>query len=96
MSHEDDRPRISESTKLRMKAKGLEFEVPPNPLTVIMEDDIQHTAAFPVCDDPACCCYHYWREELTPKKPKRRRHTTHAVSYEGPPAPGGQGFSLLR
>jgi hypothetical protein len=74
---EDDRTRVSDATRARMAEKGLQFPLPRGPLTVIMQDDIQHTAAFPVCSDPNCICYTLEREKIieatTPHKRQRRQ-----------------------
>lgn len=68
---------MNDATRQRMEALGLTFDLPSGPLTVILEDEIMHTPAFPVCDDPECICYTLEREKIiaesTPKQRKRSR-----------------------
>lgn len=71
---------------------------------VLMEDDFQHTADFPVCSDPECCCAELEHEaaqsEQDAGKPAKRAHLgKHNRKAEPAPAPRGnirQGFHIWR
>jgi hypothetical protein len=92
----------SEQMKRRMQEKGLQFPLPEGPLTVIMEDEIMHTVAFPVCDDPRCICYACERqqiiEETAPKKRPRRKVLVNKSNEKSVQAPlnGNRPFNLMR
>lgn len=95
---------MNDRMRKRMQDKNLQFDV-PSPLTVIMEDDIQHTADFPVCDDPSCICYSCEREKIqeatTPHRRRSRQKATsvnHEAEYERNVAPinGNRPFRLMR
>lgn len=102
---EDTRIHPSEATKQRMKERGLQFPLPEGPLTVVMEDEIIHTVAFPVCGDPTCICYPCERQQIIEETaPKRRRRRQKLVerTYESTekalnaPLNGNAGFQLMR
>ena len=90
---------MNDRMRKRMQERNLQFDVPANPLTVVMEDDIQHTAAFPVCDDPNCICYSCEREQIRQEttKPRRSRKVS-SSNYEAETAPlnGNRPFKLMR
>ncbi len=102
---QDIRTRMHQALKDRMAERGLQFDLPAGPLTVIMEDDIQHTADFPVCDDPSCICYSCEREKIqeatTPHRRRSRQKATSTNSeqeYQRNVAPinGNRPFRLMR
>ncbi|MBO0783319.1 MAG: hypothetical protein J2P37_31280 [Ktedonobacteraceae bacterium] len=81
--------------------KQREHPLPNGPLPVVMEDDFQHTADFPVCGHPDCCCYQYERERMA-QDTQRRQHPRRRIFLASPPtgldAPlnGNRPFRLLR
>jgi hypothetical protein len=103
MSNLKEKYTMNDRMRKRMQERNLQFDVPANPLTVIMEDDIQHTAAFPVCDDPNCICYSCERERIaaeTAKSRRSRRVTSSNLEQEyqrnTAPLNGNRPFRLMR
>lgn len=47
------------------------------PLTVQMEDNIQHTIAHPVCDDPECICAELEYQQLIADQVRTPAHPHH-------------------
>jgi hypothetical protein len=99
----EDTPRqpISDRMRTRMQERGLQFPVPPGPLTVVMEDEIQHTPEFPVCaDDAHCCCQRLEREhiiaETTPKRKRRKIMLASPAVGLDAPLNGNCGFRVLK
>jgi hypothetical protein len=68
----DDRPRMHPTYRRRMQEKGLQHELPPAPLTVVMVTDMKHTVDFPCCHDEACICYELQREAGLQEKSRRK------------------------
>lgn len=99
---EEERPRLSERARRQMERKSLKFALPAGPLTVILEDDLMHTIAFPVCADPACICQSLEREQIiaetTPRKRRRRQILvdTNCEAALNAPLGGNRGFNLLK
>ena len=90
--------------KFLKSGKQAQFPLPEGPLTVRMEDEIIHTVAFPVCDDPDCICYRDQYEQIaqeTCTKPRRRSRRVIRGTYEthdeyDAPLNGNRPFSLLK
>jgi len=103
---QDDRIHPTDATKRRMKERGLEFPVPEGPLTVVCEDPITHTPAFPICGEPDCVCAQLEYEAITESaasKPRRSRRTRtwNAASDDEhkrniAPLNGNRPFSILK
>jgi hypothetical protein len=94
--------------KFLKNGKQAVYEVPAGPKTVIMQDEITHTIAFPVCADETCICHTLEQERLRAEfeasKPRRRRSVTlvgksiptQTTGEYDAPLNSNRGFSLLR
>ncbi len=93
--------------KLFRDGRFVQYDVPKNPLTLIMEDEIIHTVDFPVCAEPTCIChkaeYHRLEAERTAAEKARKRTRTRRPLLASSPTTGiaaqlssTQGFRLLR